>query len=194
MSDVAMEPTAVWRADANMCVRDEAITYVSGERFSLADRWLELVGAVKAYTEAAGQVSGNSQFICAPGFLRGSFVEPPGEVPVPDEGLLADSLADLEALLGEADQEVLDNARVLLPRMHRILADRYLVYVSDRGGVVIEAPMRDGASVGVECGKDDVVYCFASIGGNNRRAKFYQMDGLPDVFIEKALRDLGNAG
>ena len=50
--------------------------------------------------------------------------------------------------------------------------------------------MKRGASVAVECAPDDTVYCFATINGNSRRAKFYQMDGLPDVFIEKALRDL----
>ena len=44
----------------------------------------------------------------------------------------------------------------------------------------------------VECAPDDTVSCFATIDGNSRRAKFYQMDGLPDVFIAKALRDLAS--
>ena len=112
--------------------------------------------------------------------------------------LLQETLADLNALgkaaaedeLPEPDPEAVANARSLLPKLYEILPVRYRVTSTERRGVAIDAPMRHGAAVGVECAPDDTVYCFATVDGNSRRAKFYQMDGLPDVFIEKALRDL----
>ena len=111
---------------------------------------------------------------------------------------LQETLADLDALgkaateddLPEPDPEAVANARSLLPKLYKILPVRYRVTPTERRGVAIDAPMRHGAAVAVECAPDDTVYCFATIDGNSRRAKFYQMDGLPDVFIEKALRDI----
>ena len=119
--------------------------------------------------------------------------------PLPhDDRDLQKALSDLDLLndeareeeLPEPDVEAVANARTLLPRLYAILRARYQVSPTERRGVAIDAPMKWGASVGVECAPDDTVYCFATIDGNSRRAKFYQMDGLPDVFIEKALRDL----
>ena len=115
-----------------------------------------------------------------------------------DDRDLQEALSDLDLLneeareedLPEPDAEAVTNARTLLPRLYAILPVRYQVSPTERRGVAIDAPMRWGASVAVECAPDDTVYCFATIDGNSRRAKFYQMDGLPDVFIEKALRDL----
>ncbi len=115
-----------------------------------------------------------------------------------DDRDLREALSDLDSLneeakaddLPEPDAEAVANARTLLPRLYAILPARYRVSPTERRGVAIDAPMKWGASVAVECAPDDTVYCFATIGGNSRRAKFYQMDGLPDVFIEKALRDL----
>ena len=112
--------------------------------------------------------------------------------------LLQETLKDLNALgraavedeLPEPNPEAVANARWLLPKLYEILPVRYRVTPTERRGVAIDAPMRHGAAVAVECAPDDTVYCFATIDGNSRRAKFYQMDGLPDVFIEKALRDL----
>ncbi|MDE0059030.1 MAG: hypothetical protein OXI22_09570 [Defluviicoccus sp.] len=115
-----------------------------------------------------------------------------------DDRDLREALSDLDSLNDEAKEDDLPepdagsvaNARTLLPRLYAILPARYRVSPTERRGVAIDAPMKWGASVAVECAPDDTVYCFATIGGNSRRAKFYQMDGLPDVFIEKALRDL----
>ena len=115
-----------------------------------------------------------------------------------DDQDLQGAVSDLDLLneeakeeeLPEPDAEAVANARTLLPRLYAILPVRYRVSPTERRGVAIDAPMRWGASVAVECAPDDTVYCFATIDGNSRRAKFYQMDGLPDVFIEKALRDL----
>lgn len=111
---------------------------------------------------------------------------------------LQEALSELETLseaaseeeLPEPDADAVENARILLPKLFALLPVRYRVSPTGRRGVAIDAPMRWGASVAVECGPDDTVYCFATIDGNSRRAKFYQMDGLPDVFIAKALRDL----
>ena len=118
-------------------------------------------------------------------------------LPHDDQDLHA-ALSDLDLLndeakeddLPEPDAEAVANARTLLPRLYAILPVRYRVSPTERRGVAIDAPMKRGTSVAVECAPDDTVYCFATINGNSRRAKFYQMDGLPDVFIEKALRDL----
>lgn len=125
---------------------------------------------------------------------------PTGEVellPLDDRDL-QEALSDLDSLseeakeddLPEPDAEAVTNARTLLPQLYEILPARYRVSPTERRGVAIDAPMKWGATVAVECAPDDTVYCFATIDGNSRRAKFYQMDGLPDVFIEKALRDL----
>ena len=118
-----------------------------------------------------------------------------------DDRDLQKALSDFDLLkeeareedLPEPDVEAVANARTLLPRLYAILPVRYRVSPTERRGVAINAPMRWGASVAVECAPDDTVYCFAAIDGNSRRAKFYQMDGLPDVFIEKALRDLAGS-
>ncbi len=120
------------------------------------------------------------------------------ELPPHDDRDLLEALSDLDSLseeakeddLPEPDAEAVANARILLPHLYAILPVRYRVSPTERRGVAIDAPMKWGASVAVECAPDDTVYCFATIDGNSRRAKFYQMDGLPDVFIEKALRDL----
>lgn len=117
-----------------------------------------------------------------------------------NDGKLQEALADLEILTETASEEEMPepdvgavaNARILLPKLFQLLPVRYRVSPTERRGVAIDAPMRWGASVAVECAPDDTVYCFATIDGNSRRAKFYQMDGLPDVFIAKALRDLAS--
>ena len=104
-----------------------------------------------------------------------------------------DGIAD-EARVGELPvppTSAIDNARSLLPKLHRIRPGFYDVYPTEQGGVAITPPTRKGASASIECHDNDIVYCFASIDGNSRRAKFYQMDDLPDPFIEKVLRDLG---
>ncbi len=102
---------------------------------------------------------------------------------------LLQELDDLETSQ-ELHPQVVANARTLIPKLWDIHPVRFDVYVSERNGIVIEAPTRPGGSVGVECCERDIVYCFVTIDGNNRYAKFYQMDGLPDPFITKALRDL----
>lgn len=112
---------------------------------------------------------------------------------------LMESLYGLERIRDEARVEELpipspstiDNARLLLPKLHRIHPGFYDVYPTEEGAVAITPPAKKGASASIECHDNNIVYCFASIYGNSRRAKFYQMDDLPDPFIEKVLRDLG---
>lgn len=98
-------------------------------------------------------------------------------------------LEELEASQ-DLDARVIDNARTLIPKLWEIHPVRFEVYVSERNGIVIEAPTRRSGSVGIECCERDIVYCFVTVDGNNRYAKFYQLDGLPDPFMTKALRDL----
>lgn len=153
----------------------------------------------------SGSTSEWGQAADAGAFLSGSIAmnvrmhfDRAAEQPIPDFRNLEEALADLDGLTAEAreedlpepDPEAVENARVLLPRLFDIHPVRYQVSPTERRGVAIDAPMRRGGAVAVECAPDDTVYCFAAIDGNSRRAKFYQMDGLPDVFIAKALRDL----
>ena len=128
----------------------------------------------------------------------GSWEMGPGIVAIPDMRELHGALADLDRLDDEAKeaelpapvQVAVENARTLLPALYAIHAVRYQVSPTERGGVSIDPPMKPGKAVSIECGPDGSVYCFAAIAGNGRRAKFYQMEGLPDGFVEKALRDL----
>ena len=116
--------------------------------------------------------------------------------------LLAKAIADveelvtLEALIYEGnempkpDLSAIANVLTLLPKLYQILPVRYNITPTERRGVAIDVPMQRGAAVAVECAPDDTVYCFVTIDGNSRWAKFYQMDGLPDIFITKALQDM----
>lgn len=112
-----------------------------------------------------------------------------------DDTLLMESLAKLDSVneTGETQQAAVENARSLLPELYRIYPTHYLAEPSERNGVTLSPPMKDGAAVSIDVDADGVVYCFASIHGNLRRAKYFQMDGLPDGFIAKALRDLAEA-
>lgn len=96
-----------------------------------------------------------------------------------------------EENLAEPDEAAIQNAGILLPKLHAILGGTYHVYPTERGGVGISAPSRRGCAVVVECGPLDRVYCFVTLDGQSRRAKYCQMDGLPDEFINSALRALG---
>lgn len=61
-------------------------------------------------------------------------------------------------------------------------------YTADGYEIVLET---DKGVVSVEVDHDgENVFCVASIGDNLRRAKYYQLDGLPDGFIKEAIRDL----
>ncbi len=88
------------------------------------------------------------------------------------------------------DSRAISNARVMIKRLYRFYPVRYQVTPTERRGVSIDAPMRKAGAVSVECAPNDIVYCFAAIDGIRRRAKFYQMEGLPDKFILQALDDL----
>lgn len=94
--------------------------------------------------------------------------------------------------LPEPDEAAIRNAGVLLPELYATLRGAYHIYPTERGGVGISAPGRRGAAVVVECAPLDRVYCFVTLDGQSRRAKYYQMDGLPDEFIKSALRTLGH--
>ena len=117
---------------------------------------------------------------------------------IPDMRELHAALADLDRLDDEAREEGIPapaaesvaNARTLLPALYAIYPARYRVAPTERRGVSIDPPMREGGAVSFECGPDGAVYCMAVVDGNGRRAKFYQMEGLPDAFMAKALRDL----
>ena len=81
-----------------------------------------------------------------------------------------------------------ENMRRLLTEMAVTHSPEYAVDSTERGGVSVSATKR-GAAFSVECAPNDIVYCFVAIDGNPRRAKHYQMDGLPDAFMTRALED-----
>jgi len=118
-----------------------------------------------------------------------------------DDKDLRKAFSDFESLTKMAQDEELptpdpiavSNARELLPKLYDVLPVRYRISPTDRAGVAIDTPMRWGASVSVECAPSNRVYCFVAIVGKSRRAKFYQMDGLPDGFIRDALRDFSGS-
>ena len=109
-------------------------------------------------------------------------------------------LSDLACINAEAIEDGLPapsgdavkNAKRLLPELYKVRPGRYHVSATDRQGVAIEAPGRAGGAVVVECAPLDRVYCFVTVDGNRRRAKYYQLDGLPDEFITRALYDLAS--
>lgn len=165
---------------------------------AVLDRALGYAGGVEVLQGTQPATAGPQTFVTTMGPMYTLTDLAIGELPAPDARDLHDALADLDRLseeareedLPEPDAEAVENARILLPRLFEIYPVRYQISPTERRGVTIEAPMKWGAAVAVECAPSDTVYCFAAIDGNSRRAKFYQMDGLPDVFIEKALRDL----
>ena len=116
----------------------------------------------------------------------------------PDRRNLDEALADFDQIDSMAEEDGLPkpdvgavaNARTLLPKLYAIYPVRYHVSPTERGGVSLDPPMKHSRTVSIECAPNDAVYCFAVIDGNGRRAKFYQMDGLPEVFVRKALLDL----
>ncbi|MCY4327895.1 MAG: hypothetical protein OXC53_09965 [Rhodobacteraceae bacterium] len=91
------------------------------------------------------------------------------------------------------DPSAVNNAHELIGKIHAIYPVKYYISPTERRGVVIDAPMKKGAAVSIECAPNDIVYCFVAINGKRRRAKFYQTAGLPDLFIETALQDLAKA-
>lgn len=113
---------------------------------------------------------------------------------------LDEALSDLDSIhkfareddLPEPSKDALENARALLPKMYNILPGRYHVSPTERRGVAIDAPARSGGAVVLECAPLNRVYCFVTVDGNRRRAKYYQTDRLPDEFITRALRDLAS--
>ena len=110
---------------------------------------------------------------------------------VEDEALV-DALEDLELLYdsGDIDGMTHSNAFRFLRAIHEIYPVPYHIYLSDRKGVAIDAPMKKGAAISFECAPLGALYCFVAINGKRRRAKYYQMTDLPDSFIKQALQDL----
>ncbi|MCY4301892.1 MAG: hypothetical protein OXC68_09205 [Aestuariivita sp.] len=93
----------------------------------------------------------------------------------------------------EPDSSTIENAKTLFPKIYNIYPAKYTIYPTENRGIAIQSPMKQKGVVQIECGPEDVVYCIASIEDNERRAKFYQMKGLPDEFIRKALLDASQA-
>ena len=83
------------------------------------------------------------------------------------------------------------NADVLFDAVTLLAPGDHQVEPTEDGGYSMLIASDDGdRMVKLECDSDGGVLCIASIGDNLRRAKYYQMDGLPDGFIREALHDV----
>ncbi len=95
-----------------------------------------------------------------------------------------------EQELKKPDKKAIENAKTLLPELYAIYPADYCISPTERCGISLAPPWKYRRAVSIECTPDGAVYCFVTMSGKKRRAKFYQMDGLPDTFIKEALRDL----
>ena len=83
------------------------------------------------------------------------------------------------------------NARHLITKMRYAFPQHFNIWSIEDDGVAIEPVSPDDDRVmRIECDADGGVLCIASMGDNLRRAKYYQIDGLPDGFLFEALLDL----
>ena len=116
--------------------------------------------------------------------------------PPPPE--LREALRDLDEATAEAREEgfplpsdaALANARRLLPAMYELLPCRCEVYPTPDGEIAVEPSAGLGASVLVLCEPDGGALCLVNINGAHRRARYSDMERLPDGFVREALAEL----
>ena len=83
-----------------------------------------------------------------------------------------------------------DAAR-LLQEMCHISPRHYGVYPTPDGYIAIDARGANDSIVVVLCGSDGTAFCYATINGESRRARYSTARELPDGFIREALMALG---
>lgn len=111
---------------------------------------------------------------------------------------LHDALRELDEVEAEASENGLPipsgavhrNARILIPRLHRLYRGRFAVYPLLDGEIAIEATIPSKHSVIVNCEADGSILCLVNIHGRSRRAKYQGVSQLPDGFIQDALIEL----
>ena len=108
--------------------------------------------------------------------------------PLPE---LRDALRDLaeaheEGFLLPSDT-ALANARRLLPAMYELPPCRFEVYPMPDGEIAVHPPAGSGSSVLVLCEPDGGALCLVNMNGTHRRARYSDMDLLPDSFMREAL-------
>ena len=114
---------------------------------------------------------------------------------------LHDALRELGEVEAEASENGLPipsdavhrNARLLIPRLHRLYRGRLAVYPLLDGEIAIEATIPSRHSVIVNCEADGSILCLVNIHGRSRRAKYQGASQLPDGFIQDALIELREA-
>lgn len=84
----------------------------------------------------------------------------------------------------------LDNTELLMDRMSNILPDKYEIYPTTDGTVAIHFVGGRGHSVIIECESEGEVVCFVHNDGRHRRARYCDVQGLPDGFIGEALDEI----
>ena len=114
---------------------------------------------------------------------------------------LTEALRDLANVPDEAEEKqapkpssaTLMNAEILLRRMYRMHPIRYSVYPLYDGEVAIDATRPNGESVIVVCLPDGGAICLVGIGLRQRRARYSDMESLPDGFFRDALLELAES-
>lgn len=108
------------------------------------------------------------------------------------------ALRELDEVHAEASENALpipsalvhDNARILIPKLHRIYTQPLSVYPLLDGEIAIEATVASRDSVLISCEPDGSILCLVNIHRRSRRAKYDRVSDLPDAFIHKALTEL----
>lgn len=113
---------------------------------------------------------------------------------------LSDALTDLREGSEEAREEgfpapsalALSSAERLLKAMHNISPQRFEVYPTPDGEIVIDAPNGSGQSVLLLCKPDGGALCLANLLDGRTHNAYANADTLPDDFLRKILVALEN--
>ncbi len=115
-----------------------------------------------------------------------------------ENGWLNSAMEDLAEAPAEAQNEefpvpstlALENARRLLLAVYKLSPRRFEVYPTPDGEVAIDAPGGYGRSVLLLCDSDGGALCLVNMDGRHRRARYSDMELLPDGFVREALEGL----
>lgn len=114
---------------------------------------------------------------------------------------LEEALRDLREARDEAREEGLPepsdtaiaNAERLLKAMYEIYPQRFEVYPTPDGAIVVDAPGGFGRSFVVFCEPTGGALCMLNLDGEHRRAHYDATRTLPDGFVRESLAELRQA-
>jgi len=114
---------------------------------------------------------------------------------------LEDALQDLREARDEAREEgfpepsdmAIANAERLLKAMYEIYPQRFEVYPTPDGAIVVDAPGGFGRSFVVFCEPTGGALCMLNLDGDHRSAHYDATRTLPDGFVKESLAELRQA-